>query len=296
MITFKPIGLEDKELISRYYPLYGNGDCNFSFMSLYTRQIQKESFYALVNGQLVIRCKFGNGQSTYTMPVGSGDQKKTILLLKEQAEREGNSLYIHGTFSSLSQWFENEFPGQFVIYTHRDYSDYIYLRDDLVQLQGKHFQPKRNHISRFKKKYDYQYRPLTVEQVPYCLNLLEKWDKEHGDKENENLQYEHEAIQIALRNFDQLELFGGAIWVNNQMVGFSYGAPVRSDVFAIHIEKADKQFDGSYSILNQEFARHIPEQYTYLNREEDLGFPGLRKSKLSYQPAFLLQKGYIQFG
>ena len=294
MIAFKPIGLEDKELIAFYYPLYGNGDCNLSFGTLFTRQIQKESSYALVNGQLVIRWKLNNGQFAYTMPVGHGDQAETIRQLREQAEQEGTPLYIYGIFPSLQQWFEDKYQGQFIPFTHRDFSDYVYLRNDMVSLQGKHFQPKRNHLNQFRKNHEYEYKPLTIDLIPHCLNLLEQWYDEREDKEDKNLLFEHKAVQVALRHFDQLDLFGGSIWVNDQIIGFSYGAPVRPDMFAIHIEKASKQIDGAYNVLNQEFARHIPEQYIYLNREEDLGLSGLRKSKLSYQPAFLQEKGYIQ--
>ena len=149
-------------------------------------------------------------------------------------------------------------------------------------------------MNKFKRTYNYKYTPLTVDLIPHCLELEEKWCEEHGCEEEESLINERKALNIALRNFDALGLVGGALWVDDEIVGFTYGAPVNHDTFAVHIEKADSHIDGSYNILNQEFARHIPEQYVYLNREEDLGIPGLRKAKLSYRPVILLEKGYAE--
>ena len=147
-------------------------------------------------------------------------------------------------------------------------------------------------MNKFKRTYNYKYTPLTVDLIPHCLELEEKWCEEHDCEDEESLINERKALNTALRNFDALGLVGGALWVDDEIVGFTYGAPVNHDTFAVHIEKADSRIDGSYSILNQEFARHIPEQYVYLNREEDLGIPGLRKAKLSYHPVILLEKSW----
>jgi hypothetical protein len=97
-------------------------------------------------------------------------------------------------------------------------------------------------------------------------------------------------LSFALEHFDELGLLGGALVVDDKIIAFTYGSPINYMTFGIHVEKADIRYEGAFSVISQEFAKHIPQQYTYVNREEDLGIPGLRKSKLSYQPYLLLEK------
>jgi len=294
MIDFKPIRIEDKELITSYFLACGNRDCNLSFVNLFTWQFLTNSCYAVVDDCLIVRFTLDEESVVYTMPVGRGDVKGIVGLLKEQAREEGHVLRIHGVFPEMEEWFNREFPGRFDYRLDRDYFDYIYSRKDLAELKGKNFQPKRNHVNKFKRTYNYRYTPLTADMIPHCLELEEKWCEQHGCDEEQSLINERKALNLALRHFDELELTGGALWVDDEIVGFTYGAPVNRDTFAVHIEKADSHIDGAYNILNQEFALHIPEQYIYLNREEDLGLVGLRKAKLSYRPVILLEKGYAQ--
>jgi hypothetical protein len=101
---------------------------------------------------------------------------------------------------------------------------------------------------------------------------------------------ERKALTYALRHFEELGLQGGMLRVEGKIVAFTYGMPINYDTFGVHVEKADTTFDGSYAMINYEFANHIPEQYIYLNREEDLGIEGLRKAKLSYHPVLRLEK------
>lgn len=73
-------------------------------------------------------------------------------------------------------------------------------------------------------------------------------------------------------------------------MAFTYGSAVNEHTFCTHVEKADTEFDGAFTIINKRFAEQLPPQYTLINREEDLGIPGLRHSKLSYHPAALQHK------
>ena len=139
----------------------------------------------------------------------------------------------------------------------------------------------------------YEYLPITQEIVPQCLELERQWFKANNEsaEEEEELSDERRSLTYALHHAEELDLTGGAIRVEGKIIAFSFGAPINHDTFGVHVEKADVSYEGAYTVINQEFAAHLPEQYTYVNREEDLGIPGLRQAKLSYQPAILLEKG-----
>lgn len=295
MIDFKPVELNDKGLVESYLMEWGNQDCNSSFVNLCSWQFLTDSRYAVVEGCLVFRFVWGGGKVVYAMPVGRGDRRAAVERLKEQAVREGHALRICGVFPELREWFDREYPGEFDYRLDRDYFDYIYLRRDLAELKGKYLQAKRNHVNKFRRMNDYRYEPLTAELVPQCLELEEKWCVRHDCGGNGSLAYERQALTFALRHFEELGLLGGTIWVGDTMVAFTYGAPINHETFGSHVEKADADVDGAYAIINQEFARHLPERFVYVNREEDMGIPGLRKAKLSYHPAILLEKGYAEW-
>lgn len=96
----------------------------------------------------------------------------------------------------------------------------------------------------------------------------------------------------SIRKFEELGLIGGVLRVDGEIVAFTIGEPVNEDTFVVHIEKAFSAVDGAYPMINQQFVEHeLQGKYKYVNREEDLGVEGLRKAKLSYKPAFLIEKG-----
>jgi len=294
-IPFKPITLQDREIITSFTLQSEYKNCDFSFANMCSWRFLYHSEFAVVEDFLVIRFHIEEDEKrpVYMCPVGNGngDMRDVILRLEEDAAKQGHMLWLLGVTPLGRKDLEAAIPDGFKYLPNRDYFDYIYLREDLVNLTGKKYQAKRNHINKFKKSYSYEYRPITPELVPYCLELERKWYKANRmEEDEEDLSHERRSMTYALEHFSELGLIGGGICVDGQIIAFSFGAPINHDTFGIHVEKADIHYDGAYSLINQEFASHIPEQFLYVNREEDLGLPGLRQAKQSYQPALLLEK------
>lgn len=290
MIRFKPITIADKELITSYIIPGKNPDCDFSFTNLYCWHFLNNSGYAIINDLLILRFTMEDKRNEYFMPIGQGNIIPVIEKLDQCARQEGHPLYLRGILPETRDILDKYYPTLFEYEANRDYFDYIYLRQDLMELKGKNYQPKRNHVNRFKKEYAFEYLPLTPDLITECLDFEAQWCIKHGYVENENIKNEREALTTALQHIEELDLYGAVIKVDNHIAAFTFGSPINYNTFGVHFEKADIAIEGSYSIINQEFAAHIPEQYVYLNREEDLGIPGLRQAKQSYHPAMLLEK------
>ena len=290
-IPFRPITLDDKETITRYTLSDGYRNCDFAFANMCSWQYLYGSEYAVVDDTLLIRFYLDDGRPAYMMPQGALPLTESIALLIADAASLGHTLCLLGVSEKARMWLQEAFPERFHFVAERSYYDYIYLRTDLAALTGKRFQPKRNHINRFiKENPDYRYEPLTAELVPVCLRFEEQWFAANSDGDAESLDEERKAMIFALHHFEELALAGGTLWAGDRLVAFTYGSPITNDTFGVHVEKADAAVEGAYAMINREFAARIPEQYRYVNREEDLGLAGLRQAKLSYQPFRLYKK------
>jgi hypothetical protein len=231
------------------------------------------------------------GKQVYMQPIGEGDLVELLDILIADAKAEGKPLYILGLCLDMKDKLESILPDKFTFSTKRSYSDYIYLRENLATLKGKKYQSKRNHTNRFKKEYsDYKYIPIALDNIQDCLSVEEEWQKSNERKQGGKADDENLAVIYALSHFEELGLTGGILYVNDRAVAFTYGMPINQDTFGVHVEKADISINGVCSMINYEFAKRIPEQYIYVNREEDLGIEGLRKAKLSYYPEIILDK------
>ncbi len=290
MIQYKEISLEDKDIISSYTLNNTEMNCDFSFSNLFTWRFIYNTCFAVIDDFLVL--KFWDGDRIiYILPIGNGEMKNVVDKLFADAAEEKQPLRFYGLSETKKNELELLYPDKFNFIPSRDRADYIYLRTDLVELTGKKYQSKRNHINKFKIEYpDWVYTPITPGEIQECLEMERRWCITNRCNEQVGLGNERHSLIAGLHHFEELGLIGGMLHVKDEIVAFTFGMPINATTFGVHVEKADSEVQGAYAVINQEFAKQIPSQYIYVNREEDLGLEGLRKAKLSYKPCILLEK------
>ena len=291
-MTFHQLALSDREAMQAVTLPSGRRNCNYTFANLVGWQFWYYTEVCILENTVVLRYTF-DGQRAYMVCTSEALSLELIEALLDDSN--GDLTLIGLEDSQVEQLSTLNSKLSTNVEPLRDQYDYIYRRTDLATLHGRHLDAKRNHIHRFRAEHpDFEYRPLTTESFDECRRLTEIWQEEKNQNDNEN-ENRNETINAELRvmdtifsNWDALGMIGGSIFVDGRMVAFTYGSAVTTDTFDVCVEKADRHVEGAFAIINQQFAEHLPEQYVYLNREEDMGIPGLRQAKLSYHPEILL--------
>jgi len=167
----------------------------------------------------------------------------------------------------------------------RDNFDYLYLRTDLAELPGKKFHKKRNLVSQFIKLYTHEERILSPETIPEALKVLEEW------KAGKDTDGDYAACREALELFDELNMKGLLFYIDGKPAGWCLGESIaRGRIFTVHFEKGLDGYKGIYQFINKVFAASLPEYFTQINREQDLGDAGLRQAKMTYRPTGFVRK------
>ena len=286
-IDFHPVTVADKPLFEYYILSSEEQNCDLNFANIFCWSETYHSEVAEVEGFLVIRFDNG-GAKSYMQPVGTGDKATILARLREDASAVCTPLCLYGLSAEWRTFLEENYPAEFAFDSSRSLSDYIYRTADLAQLQGRKYQPKRNHINHFVARHDWRVEPLSKRNVKDCIALNDRWLK--GREVGESERAEQRALQRAFDNFEALGLRGLVLYADGVPVAFSYGTPITRKTFCTHIEKYDGSVEGSATMINRLMAQSLEEEFEFINREDDLGLEGLRFAKMSYHPSLLLDK------
>ena len=172
----------------------------------------------------------------------------------------------------------------------RDHFDYLHDVKQLIELQGSKYHEKKNRANKFRSSYGYEYIQITPDLIDECLAFEDYWCEVKDCGKYPGLEKERCAILEMLRNFSLLKINGGVIRIDGKIAALTLGEKISRNTFVIHVEKANPDFPGLYQVINQEFLINEAIDCKYVNREQDLGIPGLRKAKMSYNPVKFIKK------
>jgi hypothetical protein len=281
---FAPIGLEFQSEIQNLLLDAPDGVSEYTFSNLYLFRRKYTYMVSVVEGALIV-CGKKDGENFFETPCALPPPDVLSILFQSNDYWKGiPTSLLEGAKAFCGQ---DEFCRQngVDIIEDRDNFDYLYKRTDLAELSGKKFHKKRNLVNAFLNSYVPQAFPLTEDRVPDAMKVLDHWRKDKGE------DGDYLASKDALELIGALGMLGNIYYINGRPVGWCMGEGLaRNTMFAVHFEKGVDDYKGVYQYINQEFAASLPENFVFINREQDLGDEGLRQAKMTYRPVGFVNK------
>ena len=295
-VIFKEIDIQSMDKLQPYFDMVNYEACEYCFTTLYMWQHLYKTAYHIGDGFAVLVGEY-EGNTFSILPLASKENlPKAIDFVLNYFSKIEKKLYLRGTTKEIVDDLKKYYPDKFDYVEERDLFDYIYDGEAMRTLAGRKNQKKRNHINYFLKEYEgrFEYRLLDKDDFEDCLNVTKEWaaNKEENDEYDEGMDEELIGINKVFNDYeilkDKVKIAG--IYIDNKLEAFTIGELLNPNMALIHIEKANPDIRGLYPFINQQFLVNEFSEVEFVNREEDLGIPGLRKAKLSYHPIRFVEK------
>ncbi|MCB5262178.1 MAG: phosphatidylglycerol lysyltransferase domain-containing protein [Candidatus Cloacimonetes bacterium] len=280
MPGLNPLQLSHTLMLREYLSKYPRENCDYTITNLIVWGEIYDNHFLLYKERLVIF----NPQYQYVyFPVG---EYLSPLELKELL-MDFRQYYPEARMILLPKEYIDQYPAvqdYFELNEDRDWADYIYSAEEMVEMRGKKLAKKKNLISQFRRAYpSYKVMKITEDRLPVIMNFTHKWRRDR-DAEGAYLVTELQAIENTLKNWNQLPVEGIIICLQHKIAAYSIFSPQTLDMATVHFEKFDPFKKGSAQVVTWETARYLQGKYQWINREQDIGLPGLRHAKMSYAP------------
>jgi len=283
---FKPVTLEDRDFFDRHYRKYPQTHSDNTFTNMVCWNHYAHYQYAFVNDNVILASTI-DGITRFRPPIGPRDPdllKSLIRLAFEISDNEPVVLIDPDT----AAWIKGICPDLNIV-PDRDVFEYVYRTADLADLPGKPYLTIRHQVNKFRRNCLYAVEPITRENREEVKRFLIEWCEWKGCEQDAVLAHEKEATFFGIDNFEKLGLSGLIIRVHSKVGAMSLFEPLNADTALVHFEKGMPECDGIYKEINTETAALLKKDFTFVNRESDLGVPGLREAKLRYHPDHMVE-------
>lgn len=299
-LNFQPITISAMEHIMPFLELENGRTTDYSYLGMLMWTDRFDYQYEIVENTLFIKGRLEDDRRcvAFSLPLGDMNSERWMATLRNYCHQQRIKLRFSAIPEHAVPIIQKYLPTQ--VHELTQWADYIYDAKTLSSLSGKKMGKKRNHVNKFMKLFSdkFHFRPITPDDIPQLLKFMDHIAVEADNNESANSEREltRTVLEIYSEIADNVE--GAILTVNDEICAFTIG-DIKGDTLYIHIEKALREFDGAAETINKLFAEAMTQKYPnlkYINREDDAGDPGLRKSKQSYYPIKLLSKFNLLFG
>jgi uncharacterized protein len=290
---FKPISIEDQldvTSILKRFPPYSD----FNFANLFCYNTDNAIRLSTLYGNLVVRMPDYLEQKPFFTFIGQQRVVATIEQLLHRSIDEGlqpclrllPGLLVESVYPALRNRFEVE--------DSRDDYDYIHTIQHLTELDGPQLHAKRKNILKLRRQFpDLEIREIDLRESPIAdsiRSLYGVWRKKKGCQGDE-YHAEQMAIERCLEYAGHFEFVTLGVYLHESLVGFTINEPIHDGYYMGHFGKSDPDLTGCSDVLEFETAKVMRKKGCLrLNNQQDLGIPGLRRYKRSWNPNGFLTK------
>lgn len=295
------ITIEERPLLEEYLRGFEYGTSGLSFTSLYMWRNINNFCWQIIGEYLCIAGLSHletDKEEPFLFPpltkTGTYDPKalnQTIREARRIFESKGFQFSIRLMPFHMMDILEEACPGQLSFFDDRPNYDYLYKKQDLIDLKGREYHSKKNHLNYFLNNYKFEYVTLTSAMSKEAMQFIREFNERKNLPEHEMdlLKMEERAMSDVLNNLEAVGYLAAAIVIDGKIEAFCIAGQINRNTVDVHVEKANTAYRGLYQLINNEFCKHVSADIEYINREEDMGIPGLRKAKLSYKPIRLVE-------
>lgn len=292
---FKALNISDYEKVKKCIcGMFNNSESSFSTM--YMWQHYADVKYYIDNGVLYSLFINKNGDFASFMPYGKyRNSVEVVDKIGELYQSLDSTVKINLCTEDFVEFLLKSNKYSIDVTECRNSFDYVYRTEDLINLSGRRYHSKKNHINSFRKKYSYDYCVYNESLKEKCLSFCKTVLKQHYLTDGKAFETEYLSISKTFDYIDEMNLKCGLLMLDDKIIALSVGERLNKDYALIHIEKADYEYRGAYSVINNLFLKNEFHDTKFVNREEDMGIEGLRIAKKSYHPCEMIKKYNVVF-
>ena len=312
------IDREGMNLLKKYFRGYDYRGAGYTFIANYIWRDSSCVSWEIIEGYLCLGgTKCSEGEEGYTfmaMPMVLAPEdyepeslKRAVKECKKRFEAAGKNFVISAIPGHMRHILEEAFGEDIEFHHGEEFDEYVYLKEKLISLSGRALHKKKNHLNFFLRTYEYEARPIREVDPKDILALAAEIRdyKAQDAEEEEDIESEYEAIEQILAIMhgnpgedlkpcglgeDQCPIYGVGIYIKDKLEAFAIGEIITEEYACEHFEKANDSFRGLYQLVCREFCKVLPESVIFVNREEDMGLPGLRQAKEALKPEYMEER------